>query len=553
MRSSLSFAEPRRSSASTSARPVASESIRPAAGQRSQSGQSLSQRPGLWRRILARFGVERLRQAAAADAYRDAIGASLYRLAGLAEGVANEGYRAGEACTNLALQSKTLSEGLIESEVEIDRIAQIAAENGSASVALQAEMKSTAERLDECVGQTRKQGHLIDDLFVSVERSRTGFVEVNACVDEVERFLTIVHEIGSQAGLLALNAAIEAASAGAHGHGFFVLASEMRRLADKTAATIEQTRRMTERMRVSTATASELIATACLAAHPSQQRGERLIAAMAGCSDMVRHAESSAERSALASQQQIDAVNAMHTRLQGMRYAAYNCTFDADAAAEMSLHTLNLSVGLYEELEGLGRDLKADDPASDHCLSKYSSAVASAAARCRERAGFNELERSRPMIQAALHSLEEECLRRGPATRRGRAKEGDRMPDLCFGGKSVNYSEEQVDAVRRQTGLTATLFVRSDATDGTPTFYRVATTVTRRDGERAVGTQLNPKGTVARKLEAGQSTYGYVYILGVPYISAYAPILDSAGEMVGAMYAGRVTGGRDFSAITAKT
>ena len=571
MMSSLSFAGPgqtaaatlKHSAAATSEEPVAHASnqlvaggwrvtprlIPPAAPQRDLS----LQRPGLWRRIRGRFGVDRLRLAAAAEAYGDAIGASLDRLAGLAEGVANEGYRAREACTNLALQSKTLSEGLIESEVEIDRIARIAAENGSASVAVQAEMKSTAERLDECVDQTRKQGHLIDDLFISVERSRTGFVEVNACVDEVERFLTIVNEIGNQASLLALNAAIEAASAGAHGNGFFVLASEMRRLADKTAATIEQTRRMTERMRDSTVTASELIATACLAARPSQQRGEQLIAAMAGCSDMVRHAESSAERSALASQQQIDAVNAMHTRLQGMRYAAYNCTFDADAAAEMSMYTLNLSVGLYEELEGLGRDLKANDSAADHRLLKYSSALASAAARCRERAGFNELERSRPMIQAALHLLEEECLRLGPAMRRGRVKEGDRMPDLCFGGKSVNFSEEQVDAVRRQTGLTATLFVRSEATDGRPSFYRVATTVLRRDGERAVGTQLNPKGTVARKLEAGQSTYGYVYILGVPYISAYAPILDSAGEMVGAVYVGRVTGGRDFSAITAKT
>ena len=241
MMSSLSFAGPGQTAAATLKHPAAATSeepvahasnqlvaggwrvtprlIPPAAPQRDLS----LQRPGLWRRIRGRFGVDRLRLAAAAEAYGDAIGASLDRLAGLAEGVANEGYRAGEACTNLALQSKTLSEGLIESEVEIDRIARIAAENGSASVAVQAEMKSTAERLDECVDQTRKQGHLIDDLFISVERSRTGFVEVNACVDEVERFLTIVNEIGNQASLLALNAAIEAASAGAHGNGFFVV------------------------------------------------------------------------------------------------------------------------------------------------------------------------------------------------------------------------------------------------------------------------------------------------------------------------------------------
>lgn len=310
--------------------------------------------PGLWARLSHGFGADRAAQAAAIAAHREAVGATLYRLAALAEGVANEGHRSVEACTNLARQSKGLSEGLVESEGEIDRIARIAAENATASQALQTEMKQTAEQLDDCVGQSRNRAHLVEDLFRSVERSRTGFNEVNTCVDEVERFLTIVHEIGSQAGLLALNAAIEASSAGEHGQGFFVVASEMRRLADKTAATIEQTRRMTERMRASTAAASELIATACLAAKPSQQRGEQLMEAIVSCSETVRHAERSAEKFTRASQQQIEAVAAMHKGLRGMRSAAHNCTFDADATAEMSMSTLELQLDSTRNSRNLG-------------------------------------------------------------------------------------------------------------------------------------------------------------------------------------------------------
>lgn len=517
-----------------------------AAASERQPHPDLSQRQGWLMRNFHALRGKRGAAQAAVRSHRERIGATLYRLAAHAEGVANEGHRAVDACTNLARQSKQLNEGLIESESEIDRIARIAEDNGVAAHASQSEMKRTAEQLDNCVAQARSQSCVVEDLFRSVERSRTGFDEVDACVDEVERFLTIVHEIGSQAGLLALNAAIEASSAGEHGRGFFVVASEMRRLADKTAATIEQTRRMTERMRSSTAAASTLIESACLAAEPSREQSEELMQSILGCADTVRAAEIKAQQFAVASQQQVDAVHSMHSGLRRMRASAANCTFDADATAEMSMHTLKVSVGLYEDLEALGRDLRADDPITSQKLSRYSAALSTAAARCRDRAGFNELEAARPALESALQELQELCLRRGPASRRGRTREGDHVPDLCFGGKSVNYSEEQVDSVRRRTGLTATLFVRSDEPDGTQTFRRVATTVTRRDGERALGTQLNPRGTVARKLQNGESTFGYVYILGVPYISAYAPLRDVAGEIVGATYVGRVLGGRDF-------
>ena len=110
------------------------------------------------------------------------------------------------------------------------------------------------------------------------------------------------------------------------------------------------------------------------------------------------------------------------------------------------------------------------------------------------------------------------------------------MPDLCFGGISTTQNESQIDSMSRSTGLFTTLFVLSEEAE--PSFYRITTSLRRSNGQRAVGTQLNPRGNAAQKLLNGQATYGYVYTLGLPFLCAYAPILDAAGKIIGAACTG---------------
>ncbi len=110
---------------------------------------------------------------------------------------------------------------------------------------------------------------------------------------------------------------------------------------------------------------------------------------------------------------------------------------------------------------------------------------------------------------------------------------GKELPNLRFGATSAAQTEPLVRAVSDQMGATATVFVlKGDR------FVRMATTVQDRQGRLALGTQLDPKGRPYRSLKAGNLYLGVALIFGEPYFSAYQPIRDASGKVVGAFYTG---------------
>ena len=106
-------------------------------------------------------------------------------------------------------------------------------------------------------------------------------------------------------------------------------------------------------------------------------------------------------------------------------------------------------------------------------------------------------------------------------------------PALLFGDSCVNTSNELVDRVSQIMGGTATFFVR----DG-DAFVRVSTNVREADGNRAIGTRLDPDGKAIAALRRGESFSGIADILGKPYVTGYEPIRDSSGTVIGACYVG---------------
>ncbi len=99
---------------------------------------------------------------------------------------------------------------------------------------------------------------------------------------------------------------------------------------------------------------------------------------------------------------------------------------------------------------------------------------------------------------------------------------------LMAGNYVINGNNELPDKVKKIFGGTATIFMGD---------LRVSTNVLKEDGARAVGTRLQGPARDAIFRE-GKPYRGEAMILGVPYFTAYDPIRNSRGEIIGALYVG---------------
>ena len=93
----------------------------------------------------------------------------------------------------------------------------------------------------------------------------------------------------------------------------------------------------------------------------------------------------------------------------------------------------------------------------------------------------------------------------------------------------LNGNAPLVDKVKELVGGTCTVFMRD---------LRVATNVLKPDGTPAVGTRLAPGRAYDAIFDRKVSFRGEVQILGEPYMTAYDPILDAKGEVLGILYVG---------------
>ena len=132
--------------------------------------------------------------------------------------------------------------------------------------------------------------------------------------------------------------------------------------------------------------------------------------------------------------------------------------------------------------------------------------------------------------------------RRSPKTEESRAlvvctavpvRDGAQVVGTLLGGVVLNRNAELVDRIAdtvydNARGATATVFLDD---------CRVATTVRMKNGNRAIGTRVS-KEVADQVLDNGKPWVGRAFVVDEWYLTAYDPIRDVDGKVVGMLYVG---------------
>ncbi|WP_343563491.1 globin-coupled sensor protein [Kiloniella sp. b19] len=158
---------------------------------------------------------------------------------------------------------KVVVDGVASAATELQATSQTMAASAE-ETSVQAETVSTAaEQAAASVEAIQRQTHQAEEVSGraarSVEHSKGTMESLTQAAEQIGSFSKTIHDIARQTNLLALNATIEAARAGEAGKGFAVVATEVKSLAQKTAAATEDIARQIDAIRDASGNASHAI------------------------------------------------------------------------------------------------------------------------------------------------------------------------------------------------------------------------------------------------------------------------------------------------------
>jgi methyl-accepting chemotaxis protein len=108
-------------------------------------------------------------------------------------------------------------------------------------------------------------------------------------------------------------------------------------------------------------------------------------------------------------------------------------------------------------------------------------------------------------------------------------------------GVMINDNTTEVDGFASTfAGGNATVFVVQGED-----FRRIATSVKKENGERAVGTLLDRNGAAYAVLRTGKKFVGRAMLFGRPFMTVYVPVRDSADQIVAVLYIGLDISGQE--------
>ncbi|NUQ20443.1 MAG: hypothetical protein HOQ09_05725 [Gemmatimonadaceae bacterium] len=269
------------------------------------------------------------------------------RLRSLLERVQKEAEIVNRAASALATTASSTSDATQHVNGAVNDMARSAANQLEALTTATDAIRQLAEEgaaIGEAAGESETAGR---DIRTTADATRAGIAEavstllgarevVDVSAREIaglrdataliDRFVAVISDIAVQTNLLALNAAIEAARAGEAGHGFAVVAEEVRALADQSAKAARDVTDNVRRIR-------ERVASASAAVEAGTQRMRNVEAVATSASAALGKIEAAVERVTVASTRVTRAVEANQSALIAVRSAIMGAKETAEGNA----------------------------------------------------------------------------------------------------------------------------------------------------------------------------------------------------------------------------